>query len=76
MAKTVADLMNVTGWAKCTVLAALREGRLPGYQSSGKGGRWTVPDDAFRKLEAGTWRPAGRQTIIVRPARKSHDSTP
>lgn len=77
MAKGVRDLMEVTGWSRGTVLAALRAGRLPGYLSAG-GGKWTVPDEIFARVAAGTWRPPERQTIIVRPVRKSqpHDSTP
>lgn len=69
MPKHVPDLMRVTGWSKPTVLRALREGRLPGYQS-GPRGHWTVTDEAFARVESGTWKPPARQQIIVRPQAK------
>lgn len=68
MAKKVTDLMAVTGWSRHTVIAALRNGTLPGYQVRPHG-HWTTPDKAFAEVEAGTWRPP-TAPITVRPTRR------
>lgn len=61
---TVADLMEVTGWSRNTVYAAMQAGTLPGYQS-GPGGKYFVPPEAFRALCAGKWRSQPREITVT-----------
>ncbi|MGI8405126.1 MAG: hypothetical protein ACR2OE_10275 [Thermomicrobiales bacterium] len=57
MAKTVKDLIRVTGLSETNVLMGLKLGQLPGYRV---GKRWTTPDEAFDRFCRGEWEPQPR----------------
>ena len=54
MAKTVKDLMTVSGLGRDATKAAIRNGQLPGYVV---GSRYVVPDEAFEDFCHGRWTP-------------------
>lgn len=61
-ARTLDDLMLVTGLSRTACKAAILSGELPGYKV---GKLYTIPADAFDALCAGTWQPQPRELVIT-----------
>lgn len=78
-AKTVSDLMDVTGLGRDTVRAAIRTGSLPGYyvrtDEAHDRGKYVVPGEAFERFCKGEWQPTHRPvfTEAIRPLPQASD---
>lgn len=57
MAKSVKDLMVLTGIGRDSVYAGIRCGELPGYYV---GKRVVIPEEAFERFARGEWTPTPR----------------
>lgn len=64
------DLMAVTGLGAEVVKAAIRDGRLPGYQI---GRSYVVPEEAFQRFCKGDWVAAPRPVEPIRALPTAED---
>ena len=56
--KGVADLMEITGLSRNSVVAGIKAGELPGYKV---GSVYRVPAEAFERFRRGEWQPHPRR---------------
>lgn len=61
MAKTVRDLMDLTGLSRPTVIKGMTSGELPGYRV---GTALFCPDDGYELLKTNQWVPRSRRTVL------------